>query len=87
VAERIPRGAPAGLHDPALFVDRRLLVEECRRHGVHLRLRGLRPGVGSLAGWFLRRQANVEMVGTWSSAVLFQAVGTKAGPTPDGRDR
>lgn len=79
VAERIPGAAPPGLHDPALFVDRQLLVEECLRHGVRLHLQGLRPGIRSLAGWKLRRRSSVEMVGTWSSAVLFQAVGTKAG--------
>jgi len=79
VAERIPGAAPPGLHDPALFVDRRVLVDECLRHGVRLHLRGLRPGVASLARWGVRRQPNVEMVGTWSTAVLFQAVGTKTG--------
>lgn len=77
VAERIPGAAPPGLHDPALFVDRRALVEECRRHGVHLELRGLRPGARSLLAWVLRRREDVEMVGTWSSAVLFQGVGRK----------
>lgn len=80
VAERIPGAAPPGLHDPSLFVDRRVLVEECRRHGVPLRLRGLRPGARSLAGWLIGRRPGVEMVGTRSTAVLFQAVGTKAGP-------
>jgi 2-polyprenyl-6-hydroxyphenyl methylase / 3-demethylubiquinone-9 3-methyltransferase len=78
LAERIPGAAPPGLHDPALFVDRRVLLEECLRHGVRLQLRGLRPGVASLARWWVRRRSNVEMVGTWSTAVLFQAVGTKS---------
>jgi 2-polyprenyl-6-hydroxyphenyl methylase/3-demethylubiquinone-9 3-methyltransferase len=31
VAERIPGAAPPGLHDPALFVDRQVLITECAR--------------------------------------------------------
>ena len=78
LAERIPGAAPPGLHDPTLFVDRGVLMDECLRRGVHLQLRGLRPGVASLVRWWMGRRSNVEMVGTWSTAVLFQAVGTKA---------
>ncbi len=77
VAERIPGAAPPGLHDPALFVDRRLLLSECARHGVRLQLTGLRPSMWSLLRWLRRRQATAEMVRTWSTAVLFQARGTK----------
>jgi 2-polyprenyl-6-hydroxyphenyl methylase/3-demethylubiquinone-9 3-methyltransferase len=77
VAERIPGAAPPGLHDPALFVDRRLLVSECARHGVRLQLNGLRLSVWSLLGWLRRRPEAARMVRTWSTAVLFQAVGTK----------
>jgi 2-polyprenyl-6-hydroxyphenyl methylase/3-demethylubiquinone-9 3-methyltransferase len=42
VAERIPGGPPPGIHDPALFVDRAALVQAFSRHGVSLRLTGLR---------------------------------------------
>jgi 2-polyprenyl-6-hydroxyphenyl methylase/3-demethylubiquinone-9 3-methyltransferase len=77
VAERIPRGAPPGLHDPALFVDRRALVDEAARHGVHLHLSGLRPSLPAAAAWLAKRRPAARMVPTWSSAVLFQAHGTK----------
>jgi 2-polyprenyl-6-hydroxyphenyl methylase/3-demethylubiquinone-9 3-methyltransferase len=77
VAERIPGAAPPRLHDPALFVDRQLLVRECARHGVRLQLHGLRPSARSLAAWLLRKQPTVKMVRTWSTAILFQAHGVK----------
>lgn len=77
LAERLPGGAPRGIHDPALFVDRRMLVAECARHGVRLALRGLRPSVLGMAGWWARRTPDVRMLPTRSTAVLFQAVGRK----------
>jgi 2-polyprenyl-6-hydroxyphenyl methylase/3-demethylubiquinone-9 3-methyltransferase len=78
VAERIPGAAPPGLHDPALFVDRKVLVAECARHGVRLQLTGLRPSAWSVLRWLLRRNTPaVTMVRTWSTAVLFQGRGTK----------
>ena len=77
VAERVPFGAPAGIHDRSLFVDRSSLVESCARRGVTLRLRGLRPSVTDLARYATRRSDTVRMVPTWSTAVLFQAWGTK----------
>ncbi|MGD0063592.1 MAG: methyltransferase domain-containing protein [Streptosporangiaceae bacterium] len=77
VAERIPGAAPPGLHDPALFVDRKVLVTECARHGVRLQLTGLRPSAWSVLRWLRHKQPDVTMVRTWSTAVLFQARGTK----------
>ncbi|HEY0717563.1 MAG TPA: bifunctional 2-polyprenyl-6-hydroxyphenol methylase/3-demethylubiquinol 3-O-methyltransferase UbiG [Streptosporangiaceae bacterium] len=77
VAEKIPGAAPPGLHDPALFVDRKLLVAECARHGVTLRLTGLRPSVWSLLRWQLGKRPAAAMVRTFSTAVLFQGRGTK----------
>jgi len=78
LAERVPGGAPPGIHDPTLLVDRALLVSECARHGVRLRLSGLRPtvraGLALLAG---RRFPARAMTTTRMTAVLFQAVGTK----------
>jgi 2-polyprenyl-6-hydroxyphenyl methylase/3-demethylubiquinone-9 3-methyltransferase len=78
VAERVPGGAPPGLHDPSLFVDRSMLTSEFARHGVAMRLRGLRPALPSLLAWRLGRTSSARMVPTWSTAVLFQGVGTKA---------
>jgi 2-polyprenyl-6-hydroxyphenyl methylase/3-demethylubiquinone-9 3-methyltransferase len=77
VAERIPGAAPPGLHDPALFVDRKVLVDHCARHGVRLQLTGLRPSAWSVLRWLRRRQPDVTMVRTWSTAVLFQGRGIK----------
>lgn len=77
VAERIPGAAPPGLHDPALFVDREVLVAECARHGVDLQLRGLRPSVSTALAWKAGRRTAARMVPTWSTAVLFQGHGVK----------
>jgi 2-polyprenyl-6-hydroxyphenyl methylase / 3-demethylubiquinone-9 3-methyltransferase len=77
VAERVPGGAPPGLHDPALFVDRRALTAECARHGVGLRLRGLRPHIRDAARWLARLAPEVRMVPARSTSVLFQGIGVK----------
>jgi len=80
VAERLPGGAPQGIHDPALFVNRRRLLAECARHGVALTLHGIRPAFAGLARWFATgRRGTVRMVPSWSTAVLFQGRGVKAG--------
>lgn len=54
IGERLPT-VPRGIHDPRLFVDDRALVAECARHGVELRLRGIRPAFGGTLAWLLRR--------------------------------
>jgi 2-polyprenyl-6-hydroxyphenyl methylase/3-demethylubiquinone-9 3-methyltransferase len=77
LAERLPAGPPPGLHDPALLVDRGVLVRECARHGVRLRLWGLRPSLRAYLAWVARRRPSGAMKRTWSTAVLFQAVGVK----------
>lgn len=77
VAERLPGAAPRHIHDPDLFVDRRALARECARHGVRLRLNGLRPSFVALAQWLLRSREKVAMIPTPFTAVLFQAVGVK----------
>ncbi|HEY9474826.1 MAG TPA: methyltransferase domain-containing protein, partial [Mycobacteriales bacterium] len=61
VAERVPGGAPRGIHDPALFVDRDLLCRECARGGVALTLRGLRPSLPGMLRWLARRDTRVRM--------------------------
>ena len=78
LAERV-RGAPKGIHDPALFVDRDRLRRACARHGVELTLWGIRPSVRDLARWLAGRGDGVRMVRVPTSSVLFQAVGRRAG--------
>lgn len=77
LAERVPGGAPPGIHDPALFVDRGALISECARHGVALALRGIRPSVVGLARWLTGRAGSVPMVPVPTTAVLFQGVGRR----------
>jgi len=78
VAERV-RGAPRGIHDPALFVNRRRLVAECARHGVELKLRGIRPAVLPMARWLAgARRTEVPIVPTALTSVLFQGRGVKS---------
>jgi 2-polyprenyl-6-hydroxyphenyl methylase/3-demethylubiquinone-9 3-methyltransferase len=77
IAERIPRGAPKGIHDPRLFVDRRRLVSLCAGYGVEIVLTGLRPTLGAIVGRNGRRRPGGMMKPTASTAVLFQGVGHK----------
>lgn len=77
LAERV-RGVPRGLHDPALFVDARVLRAECARHGVALRVRGVRPTVPGLLSWLAKVGSRPgRIVPTWSAAVLYQGRGVK----------
>jgi 2-polyprenyl-6-hydroxyphenyl methylase/3-demethylubiquinone-9 3-methyltransferase len=77
LAERVP-GVPKGIHDPALFVSRRRLVAECARHGVALRLRGIRPAVPALVRWLVNgHKGEVPIVPSRSTAILFQGRGVK----------
>jgi 2-polyprenyl-6-hydroxyphenyl methylase/3-demethylubiquinone-9 3-methyltransferase len=78
LAERIPGLAPRGIHDPALFVDRRALRETAAAHGVQLTLRGLRPAIPGTLAFLTRRRPTVRMLPSRSTAILFQAYGTKA---------
>lgn len=77
IAERIPGGAPQGIHDPALFVNRGDLRRTCAEHGVPLTLRGIRPSVPGLVKWLGRRSDRIPLVLTRSTAVLFQGYGVK----------
>jgi 2-polyprenyl-6-hydroxyphenyl methylase / 3-demethylubiquinone-9 3-methyltransferase len=77
IGERIPGGAPKGIHDPTLFVPPQLLVNECARHGVNLHVRGLRPAAGELLRWLVTRRGDVRIVPTRSTAALYQGWGVK----------
>jgi 2-polyprenyl-6-hydroxyphenyl methylase/3-demethylubiquinone-9 3-methyltransferase len=73
------RVAPLGLHDPALFVDPGELTAAFARHGVALRIRGIRPTMTGLLRWLARPDGppNGRIVPTWSTAVLYQGRGRK----------
>ena len=77
IAERIPGGAPPGIHDPALFVDRRRLLAAAERLDLGLRLVGLRPSVRDAVAWRLGRRPAVRMKRAPSTAVLFAGYGRK----------
>jgi 2-polyprenyl-6-hydroxyphenyl methylase/3-demethylubiquinone-9 3-methyltransferase len=71
--------APAGLHDPALFVSPRRLIDDFGRHGVRLSVRGARPTATGLIRWLVLRQARTggRIVPTGPTSVLYQGHGRK----------
>jgi 2-polyprenyl-6-hydroxyphenyl methylase/3-demethylubiquinone-9 3-methyltransferase len=78
------RIAPVGLHDPELFVDPGQLTGEFARHGVRLRIRGIRPTMIGLMRWMVLPGTGGgrplgRMVPTRSTAVLYQGMGIKEG--------
>jgi 2-polyprenyl-6-hydroxyphenyl methylase/3-demethylubiquinone-9 3-methyltransferase len=77
IGERVPGGAPPGLHDPALFVDRRRLVAAADAVGLDLRLVGLRPSVRDLLAWWRGRREGVRMKPVRSTAVVFAGYGAR----------
>ncbi|GAA1754335.1 methyltransferase domain-containing protein [Luedemannella helvata] len=77
VGERVPGGAPPGIHDPSLFVRPSVIVEAAARAGVDLTVTGLRPSARQMLRWLITRRGAVRMVPSRSTAVLYQAVGTK----------
>ncbi|MGY1745761.1 methyltransferase domain-containing protein [Blastococcus sp. SYSU D00695] len=80
--ERIPGGPPTGIHDPALFVDRRRLLAAADRLGLDLRLVGLRPSVRDLVAWRLGRRSGVRMRRLPFTSVLFAGYGVKRASRP-----
>jgi 2-polyprenyl-6-hydroxyphenyl methylase / 3-demethylubiquinone-9 3-methyltransferase len=74
--------APIGLHDPELFVDHKELTAEFARHGIKLRVRGIRPTVTGLLRWLILPGRGTgrpmgRVVPTFSTAVLYQGQGRK----------
>lgn len=82
VAERIPGMAPAGIHDPALFVPPADLVRSCQRHGITLQLRGIRPSVTGALGFLTGRRDDARLVPARSTAVLYQGWGRSPSSSP-----
>lgn len=77
IFERIPWGAPPGIHDPALFVNRKRLLAAADRLGVDLRLVGLRVSARDVVAWLRGRRSDVRMKPFFTSAILFAGYGTK----------
>ena len=76
------RIAPAGLHDPQLYVKPGTLAAEFARHGIKLEVRGIRPTVAGLLRWLVLRRRTTRrplgrVVPTFSTAVLYQGRGRK----------
>jgi 2-polyprenyl-6-hydroxyphenyl methylase/3-demethylubiquinone-9 3-methyltransferase len=76
LAERLPF-VPAGIHDPALFVDPRRLQDLCAKNGIDLRVRGLRPSVLDAVLWQARARTRVRMLPMRWTGVLYQGLGVK----------
>jgi 2-polyprenyl-6-hydroxyphenyl methylase/3-demethylubiquinone-9 3-methyltransferase len=86
VGERL-RSVPKGIHDPELFVCPAELTALCARHGVRLKVRGLRPTVSGLLRWLVLPTSTTNgsaagrplgrMVPVRSTAVLYQGMGHK----------
>ncbi|MPY94825.1 MAG: methyltransferase domain-containing protein [Acidimicrobiia bacterium] len=77
LAERLPI-VPAGIHDPALFVDPGRLRRTCAAHGITLEVRGLRPSIPEALAWAVGRRDAVTMRPTRSTRVVYQGIGVKA---------
>lgn len=77
IGERIPGGAPPGIHDPSLFVAPERLLALCARRGVELQTRGIRPASGGMLRWLVTRRGEVRIRPTRSTAVLYQAWGVR----------
>jgi len=77
IGEHVPGGPPPGIHDPALFVDRRRLLATADRVGLDLALVGLRPSLRDWVAWRRGRRDVVRMKPVRSTAVVFAGYGTR----------
>jgi len=79
VGEWLPGGPPRRIHDPELFVAPARLTDLFARHGVELRVGGLRPSVIDYVRFLVRRGRTVRMLSSRSLAGVYQGVGHKQG--------
>lgn len=77
ILERVPGGPPPGIHDPALFVDRRRLLAAAPGLRLDLELVGLRPSIRDIVDWRRGRRVGVRMKRLPTTAVLFAGYGRK----------
>ncbi|MGH2673977.1 MAG: bifunctional 2-polyprenyl-6-hydroxyphenol methylase/3-demethylubiquinol 3-O-methyltransferase UbiG [Actinomycetota bacterium] len=77
VGERVPGGPPSRIHDPSLFVRPRRIARLLGRHGLRVRVRGLRPSLRDYLAFLLGRRGSVRMLPTRSLASVYQGVGRK----------
>jgi len=76
VGERLPGLGLKGIHDPKLFVRPHVLVDECAKHGVDLKIRGIRPRAG-IVRWLFTRRGEVDIVPSRSVAMMYQGQGVR----------
>lgn len=79
VGERMPGGPPPRIHDPTLFVPPDGLVTLFSRHGVEVRVSGLRPSAGDYLRFLVNRGHPVRMLPARSLSALYQGIGRKVG--------
>jgi 2-polyprenyl-6-hydroxyphenyl methylase / 3-demethylubiquinone-9 3-methyltransferase len=79
IGERLRGSELRGMHDPNLFVPPRVVMDECAKHGIDMRIRGLRPRLGQMARWLATGKGEVTMVPSWSRTVLYQGSGVLRG--------
>jgi len=75
--ERLPGGPPRGLHDPALFVDRRRLLAAADRLGIDLEIVGLRPSLRQAISWALGHREAVTMKSVRWTGSVFAGIGRR----------
>jgi len=76
LAERLPF-VPAGIHDPDLFVAPARVQRLCARHGITVKVRGLRPSLRDAIAHRVGRGEEVRMLPMRWTGVLYQGVGVK----------
>jgi 2-polyprenyl-6-hydroxyphenyl methylase/3-demethylubiquinone-9 3-methyltransferase len=83
IGERLPGVAPTGIHDPNLFVPPHVVIDECAKYGIDMKVYGLRPRLGQMMRWLATRRGDVAMVPARSTAMLYQGIGIRAPETKE----